>query len=624
MRPLTWTRALGGALLALSSPIASPRVVLAHAVPVAIEPGANAVLDEAPREVAIRYSERVEPRASSLQVLDPRGRRVDAGDARVDPGDPWRLRVGTPALEPGTYTVSWRVLSADDGHLTDGAHAFVIGEIGAELPPAARVTASRSPLMVLGRWMSLLGQLFLLGGLGGVVVFRDAGPPVTPRPALWAGLSVIGLGELIAFLAQARQIAPAQDLWAGLGALIPTAVGRIWMLKVALITMLAGLIVAWRRAGERGAGLRALAIGVTVLILTVGAVVSHSAAAVEFRVVAIGAQALHLVGVALWIGGLGYFATLFWTSRAGMSPTVRLAGAIPAFSLLATTAVGALTLSGVYLARLHLGAPGELVATPYGQLLLVKLGLVAVMLGLGAYHQVIVHRRLVASLTHAASGGDRIGPRFRRTLRAEAGLGVGVLLVAAVLGTTSPPHAGAGADAGRLRHEHDADDARVVLEVWPLRPGRNAIRVTVTDRDGRPLGDAKAAVVQLVPADAGVGPVALTLEPVGPGSFLAARAVLGMEGRWGGRLVIQREGAFDVNDRFELALAAPSHHGAHGGSPGAASGAAPLDWPMGLAALAIAAVSLRLFHRSRRELSRTRALIGLCSRLPAERPDGRT
>ena len=65
----------------------------AHAVPVAMDPAPNARLEEAPREVVIRFSERVEPHPSTLEVLDARGQRVDGGGARVEPTDPVALIV---------------------------------------------------------------------------------------------------------------------------------------------------------------------------------------------------------------------------------------------------------------------------------------------------------------------------------------------------------------------------------------------------------------------------------------------------------------------------------------------------------------------------------------------------
>ena len=131
------------------------RETAGHAVPVAAEPAENAVLAEAPHEVVIRFSERVDARASSLEVLDGRGQRVDHGDATVDPADPWRYRVAVHGLTDGAYTVAWRVLSADDGHVTHGAHVFAVGadsapgagvpggDRGAGLPPGRPVARGR-------------------------------------------------------------------------------------------------------------------------------------------------------------------------------------------------------------------------------------------------------------------------------------------------------------------------------------------------------------------------------------------------------------------------------------------------------------------------------------------------
>src|SRR5262249_38979251 len=105
-------------ILALWLASAAPRTAFAHAVPVTSSPAPNAMLSEGPREITVRFSERVEPRASSLQVFDARGSRIDAGHAVVDTADPWLYRVTLQPLVAGVHTISWRVMSADDGHVT--------------------------------------------------------------------------------------------------------------------------------------------------------------------------------------------------------------------------------------------------------------------------------------------------------------------------------------------------------------------------------------------------------------------------------------------------------------------------------------------------------------------------
>src|SRR5262249_18764064 len=119
-----------------------PSPVSAHAVPRATLPVANAVLHEAPHEISIRFSERVEIRASSLQVFDAHGSRIDDGTAAVVPSDPWLYYLTLPPVEAGAYTVSWRVMSADDGHVTEGAYVFVVRSVAISGPPeAGRVIA---------------------------------------------------------------------------------------------------------------------------------------------------------------------------------------------------------------------------------------------------------------------------------------------------------------------------------------------------------------------------------------------------------------------------------------------------------------------------------------------------
>lgn len=60
-----------------------------------------------------------------MVVSDGVGRRVDQGDARVDAGNRRLLQVSVPALQPGTYSVHWAVLSID-GHRTTGDYRFTV------------------------------------------------------------------------------------------------------------------------------------------------------------------------------------------------------------------------------------------------------------------------------------------------------------------------------------------------------------------------------------------------------------------------------------------------------------------------------------------------------------------
>ncbi len=279
-----------------------------------------------------------------------------------------------------------------------------------------------------------------------------------------------------------HQIAPEESLWAGMGMLMSTAVGAILTAKIGLIIGLAAVLVAYWCVSAGRMWLWLVALVLLMLLLISDTLVSHSAATAARRGLAIGAQLVHLVGVALWVGGLAYFATLFWWSVRRECPvTSELARAIPTFSLLAVGAVGLLTVSGFYLAQLHLVSVDQLLSTPYGRTLLAKLGIVVLMVGLGGYHQCIVQRRILARLAPSENSSDIVSQRLKRTLRIEAILGVLALLLAAFLGTTSPPSDRSSPIVETFRQVQDVDDAQVMLE-YLASPSRAKYHSTERDR----------------------------------------------------------------------------------------------------------------------------------------------
>jgi copper transport protein len=88
--------------------------VSAHAVLVRSSPEANAVLQQAPVQVELFFTETLEPNLSSITVVDYNNVAVDAGDVRIDPSNPIRMTVTLHAIPDGVYTVSWKALSTLD------------------------------------------------------------------------------------------------------------------------------------------------------------------------------------------------------------------------------------------------------------------------------------------------------------------------------------------------------------------------------------------------------------------------------------------------------------------------------------------------------------------------------
>jgi methionine-rich copper-binding protein CopC len=102
-----------------------PTVAVAHAFLVKSAPAPRAVLNHPPARVELWFNERLEPAYSSLSVTGASGVPVDRGDVMVGPEDPRKLWVSLSALEPGRYTVRFRVLSVD-GHVVESGFPFSV------------------------------------------------------------------------------------------------------------------------------------------------------------------------------------------------------------------------------------------------------------------------------------------------------------------------------------------------------------------------------------------------------------------------------------------------------------------------------------------------------------------
>src|ERR1700685_3696793 len=94
------------AVLVLSGTMAAS----AHAHLVRATPAGGSTAQAAPGEVALRFSEKLEPKFSSVVVRDSAGKQVDKGDAAVDKADRMVIRGVLPQLEPGVYTGEGRAV----------------------------------------------------------------------------------------------------------------------------------------------------------------------------------------------------------------------------------------------------------------------------------------------------------------------------------------------------------------------------------------------------------------------------------------------------------------------------------------------------------------------------------
>jgi methionine-rich copper-binding protein CopC len=131
MRRLVTLFGLSGAwLLLLCDP------ALAHARLTETYPADGGTLAEPPEQVQLLFNEPIEAEFNPVEVYKQGGDRVDEDDARVSPNNAKLLVADLGELSEGSYTVEWRVTSAD-AHPISGAYGFAVDASAAEVGEGA-------------------------------------------------------------------------------------------------------------------------------------------------------------------------------------------------------------------------------------------------------------------------------------------------------------------------------------------------------------------------------------------------------------------------------------------------------------------------------------------------------
>ena len=513
----------------------------AHARLLTTDPANDAVLEQSPSSVLLRFDEPVETAFGAIRVYDSQARRVDSG--RIEQPRNTQARVGLDRrLARGTYTATWRVVSAD-GHPVSGAFVFHVGAPGANPAGiAAQVLDDGTPFSVsflfsVVRAVDFLLLLLIGGGTLMLLVGLDAAAPRTRSRSrvrkLLAGASVLLV--LVACAGIVLQGAAAGGFglgealhWDVVRAVLGTRFGTVWAVQAVLAAACAAALLGSSRVSHLGD----VALLLASALVTTPAFSGHASVSGTFAFVV---DVVHVAAAAVWVGGLAVLVlALIW---AGAQRWELAVDAVPRFSLLAVAAVSALLVSGVTNAYLQVRAWRGLWETTYGLLLLAKIGLVIPLLLLGLYNNRRAVPRLRAGL---ASVGERT--RFLRTAGTELALMVAIVGVTAVL-VSEPPARAEVAPKGPYATIKQLGDLELNLVVDPAAAGRNDIHLYLTNASGQPT-DVDEALVSATLASREIGPLRLKTHRAGPGHFLVHGAQLALAGDWQLRIEARR-GEFD-------------------------------------------------------------------------------
>ncbi|MGW4197848.1 copper resistance CopC/CopD family protein [Streptomyces sp. NPDC005004] len=481
----------------------------AHAALTGSDPAQGVVVDKAPTQVSLTFSEQVAMGDDSLRVLDPRGKPVQRGKPANVSGTTYAVQLKS-GLAKGTYTVTYQVVSADS-HPVAGAYTFSIGAPSRTVVSGTTTAGGGvvGTLYAIGRYVSYAGYIVLVGGAAFVLACwrRGAGVRALQRLVVGGWLALTGATLWLLLLrgsyTSSGTFGDVFDL-ALLGQVLQTKAGAALVSRLLLLAA-AALFVAVlfgayarrdeeegdsageeRATGEEAEEKRDLGFGLAIGGVVVAAGLAASWAMAEHAStglqpgIAIPVDIVHLLAVAAWLGGLTSLLVALYRAPAG-SPLE--ASAVRRFSRLAFGSVLALVATGVYQSWRQLGSWSAFTETRYGQLLLVKIGLVAVMVALAG-----ISRRWTGRLAEHPATGAEDEPEAE-TASVPATAAAAVQSKDAVEGAASTAAGGAERAAQLARQRSAVEDARR-KRLRDADPNRSGLRRSV-------LTEAAVAVVLL-------------------------------------------------------------------------------------------------------------------------------
>jgi copper transport protein len=413
-----------------------------HAILLRSEPPKDSILNVAPHNVRMWFSEDLNPSFSTAVVVNAQNHRVDNGDAHVSAGDPREMDLTLkPNLSPAVYIVIWRSDSNEDGHILRGSFIFTVARPDGSIPTLNGNTVPGQNVLVSGNLSGLytgqidgptlfnifmvtlveLGAVFWVGAQAWLVfvllpvtedheelseINRQVQRRFERRFSL-PTLLVLLLANIGVLLGQALNLtggqwgpAVAPTLLAGLAA--SGQFGTFWIMREVVIVLAFGLalyiLLSTRRPHFASKVLpwANLALGLALFIAITMS--GHAAAVNKSQLIyAVPLDWLHLLAAALWVGGMMYISTTYLPVllRSPVAERARsLVTTLPYYSPWAVAAVVLMAITGPFNATFHLTSWNQFITTAYGRALVVKILLVGALMLTSAVHVGLLRPRL--------------------------------------------------------------------------------------------------------------------------------------------------------------------------------------------------------------------------------------
>ncbi len=375
----------------------------------------------------------------------------------------------------------------------------------------------------------------------------------------WISLALAGLSGATWLLLTASSMSGqavadvlSQDvLWTVLS---QTDFGNDWLARAGMLCLLAAVVLPLLSAKRTSSGWLKAA-GILLAACFVGSLAFAGHGIGDEGVAGIVhpiADILHLIAVAAWVGGLVPLALLLAMTKGSVDALAVARTATLRFSNLGIACVATILLTGIVNSYFLVGSIPAFTETLYGQLLLVKITLFALMVGIAAWNWSRLTPRLIEDPSLAVAQSARRA--LCRNAAVEAAIGALILTIVAVLGTLAPAshanhHAiegGIPADAS-FQHIHTEFGMADVL-IEPGRVGTASVTIHLLDDDLETL-PARAVILTLAPPGGAGEPIKRAALQDADSQWHVDGITLAEAGNW----TVTLDAILTTNRRLELA-----------------------------------------------------------------------
>lgn len=414
----------------------APALAWAHATPISYSPENSSVVQIAPKEILIEFSEHVDAQASTVTIHAPDGSPLPSQVPQAHNGGR-TLTVPFSATTSGAYTVSWSAVSQDDGHFTKGTYVFALGSGSVTTAASVEIVHITTGPEALAMTVELAGNGLIWAALVLFIVLRKKRAHIPSYDTVVTILfRTFFCGALLAIVGGISQILLKSSDLAGIS---DTSFARA---VLTYIKTAAGLSTAGRVCIAVGAALVSVfhfsrsklsirlrffdyaLTGLMILFALLRAVISHATANPFHPNFSIAVNVVHLIEKDIWFGIVAITAALMLIPKT-RSALHALLG--PLFSLLALT-VGLISVTASYIIWLHLKSFENLFSTGWGSAFLALACAAILVLAIRIYHTVTFRYR-----------PELFSKLFPFTISLEAALALIVIYTSSIVIITSPP-----------------------------------------------------------------------------------------------------------------------------------------------------------------------------------------